>query len=126
MAVRSAAGANTTSSSTTSPAFPNNLSTGSGGRLWVAIPSPRNPVLDWAHPRRPWLRRAIWAMPERLQPPPQRTTWVMAVDADGRVVDDLQARHGYDLVTGVREHDGTLYLGSLTDTAVAAVPLSTG
>jgi sugar lactone lactonase YvrE len=105
------------------PGFPDNLSTGSGGRLWVAIPSPRNAMLDWAHPRGPWLLQAIWAMPERLQPPPRHTTWVMAVDADGRVVGDLQGRHGYHMVTGVREHDGTLYLGSLTDTAVAAVPL---
>jgi len=105
------------------PGFPDNLSTGDGGRLWIAIPSPRNPLLDWAHARPPWVLRAIWGMPKRLQPPPEHTTWVMAVDADGRVVHDLQGSHGYHMVTGVREHDGNLYLGSLTDSAVATVSL---
>ena len=105
------------------PGFPDNLSTGSDGLLWIAIPSPRNPVLDWAHARPPWVRRAIWGLPQGLQPPPEHTTWVLAVDADGRVVRDLQGRHGYHMVTGVREHHGTLYLGSLVDTSVAAVPL---
>jgi sugar lactone lactonase YvrE len=105
------------------PGFPDNLSTGDGGRLWIAIPSPRNPLLDWAHARPPWVLRAMWAMPDRLQPPPEHTTWVMAVDADGRVVHDLQGRHGYHMVTGVREHNGTLYLGSLTDSSVATVSL---
>jgi sugar lactone lactonase YvrE len=105
------------------PGFPDNLSTGAGGRLWIAIPSPRNPLLDWAHARPPWVLRAIWAMPNALQPPPEHTTWVMAVDADGRVVHDLQGRHGYHMVTGVREHNGSLYLGSLIDSSVAAVTL---
>ena len=105
------------------PGFPDNLSTGSNGLLWIAIPSPRNPLLDWAHARPPWVLRSIWGLPQGLQPPPEHTTWVMAVDSDGRVVRDLQGRHGYNMVTGVREHGGTLYLGSLVDTSVAAVPL---
>jgi sugar lactone lactonase YvrE len=107
------------------PGFPDNLSSGEGGRLWIAIPSPRNPLIDWAHARNPRIRQAIWALPARLQPPPEHTTWVMAVDADGRVVHDLQGRHGYNMVTGVREHAGTLYLGSLVDTSVATVALPT-
>jgi sugar lactone lactonase YvrE len=105
------------------PGFPDNLSTGDSGLLWIALPSPRNPVLDWAHARPPWVRRAIWALPPRLQPPPEHTTWVMAVDADGRVVRDLQGRHGYHMVTGVRERGGVLHLGSLVDSAVATVTL---
>ncbi len=106
------------------PGFPDNLSTGSNGLLWIAIPSPRNPLLDWAHARPPWVLRSIWGLPQGLQPPPEHTTWVMAVDSNGRVVHDLQGRHGYNMVTGVREHGGTLYLGSLIDTSVAAVPLA--
>jgi sugar lactone lactonase YvrE len=105
------------------PGFPDNLSTGTRGRLWIAIPSPRNPLLDWAQARNPLLRKAIWAMPERLQPPPQPTAWVIAVDAAGQVVHDLQGRHGYHMVTGVREHHGVVYLGSLTDDRIGAVPL---
>jgi sugar lactone lactonase YvrE len=105
------------------PGFPDNLSTGSGGRIWVALATPRNRLLDWAHRKHPRVRRAIWALPERLQPPPEPTTWVLAVDGSGGVVADLQTRAGgYRMVTGVREHGDRIYLGSLTERAVAVVP----
>lgn len=104
------------------PGFPDNLSTGADGRIWIAIASPRNPLLDWAHARNPVVRKAVWAMPTRLQPQPRRTAWVMAVDPDGRVVGDLQrSGPGYHMVTGVREHGSKLYLGSLVERAVAVV-----
>jgi sugar lactone lactonase YvrE len=104
------------------PGFPDNLSTGPGGLLWVG--SPRNPLLDRLHRRHPALRRAVWALPERLQPKPVRTLWVLAVDAGGAVVHDLQGPgDDYTMVTGVREHGGRLYLGSLAERAVAVLDL---
>jgi sugar lactone lactonase YvrE len=106
------------------PGFPDNLSTGSDGRIWIAIGSPRNRLLDWAHARTPLIRRTVWALPERLQPQPVRTAWAMAVDDSGRVVADLQgAGDKYHLVTGVREHGGRLYLGSLVEGSIAVVDL---
>jgi sugar lactone lactonase YvrE len=106
------------------PGFPDNLSTGPGGLLWVALGSPRNPLLDRLHRRHPALRRAVWALPERAQPKPVRTLWVLAVDAGGAVVHDLQGPgDDYTMVTGVREHDGRLYLGSLAERAVAVLDL---
>ena len=106
------------------PGFPDNLSTGPGGLLWVALGSPRNPLLDRLHRRHPALRRAVWALPERLQPNPVRTLWVLAVDAGGAVVHDLQGPgDDYTMVTGVREHGGRLYLGSLAERAVAVLDL---
>ncbi len=102
------------------PGLPDNLSTGTDGRIWVALPAPRNPLLDWLHTKPPVLRRATWALPGPLQPEPKRTAWVMAVDAEGNVVHDLQGTgERYHMVTGMREHKGRLYLGSLTEWAVA-------
>jgi hypothetical protein len=67
----------------------------------------------------------VWALPEQLQPQPVRTLWVLAVDATGSVVHDLQGPGDrYTFVTGVREHGGRLYLGSLTQHAVAVLDLS--
>src|SRR6266545_2443780 len=105
------------------PGFPDNLSTGADGLIWVALASPRDLRLDLLHPRHPVLRRMLWAVPQRLVPE-QRTVWVMAVDADGVVVHDVQGGHpGYHMVTGVREHAGRLYLGSLVEPAIAVVDL---
>jgi sugar lactone lactonase YvrE len=109
------------------PGFPDNLSTGADGRIWIALATPRNPALDRLHAGPPALRKVVWALPTAVQPAPARTTWVMAVDASGAVVADLQTdAGGYHMVTGVREHAGHLYLGSLVEPAIAVVPLPTG
>jgi sugar lactone lactonase YvrE len=105
------------------PGIPDNVSTGSDGLIWIALASPRDARLDLLHPRAPVLRRLLWALPQRWLPE-QRTVWVMAVDASGAVVHDLQARHpGYHMVTGVREHAGRLYLGSLVERSIAIMDL---
>jgi streptogramin lyase len=106
------------------PAVPDNMSTGSDGLIWIALPSHRPATLDWLHSRPPVLRKIAWALPARLQPQESRTVWVLAVDADGRVVHDLQGTHdSYHLVTGVRESAGKVYLGSLVEPAIAVLEL---
>jgi sugar lactone lactonase YvrE len=107
------------------PGIPDNLSTGEDGLIWVALASPRNPVLDWTAPRHPLLRKATWAMPPALLTKLEvRTTWVVAIDGTGAIVRDLQTdAPGYHMVTGVRQHDGKLYLGSLREQGIAVIDL---
>lgn len=106
------------------PGFPDNISTGSDGLIWVSQASPRDPMLDRLLPRPPVLRSLVWALPQRLQPQPHRTVWVLAYAPDGTLVHDLQGPGDrYHLVTGVREHNGQVWLGSLTETAVATLTL---
>ncbi|WP_433715724.1 SMP-30/gluconolactonase/LRE family protein [Nocardia sp. CA-084685] len=101
------------------PGFPDNMALGSDGLVWITLPSPRNPLLDRLLPLPGLLRRIVWALPQWVQPKPPRTVWVMAVDFDGKIVHDLQTEGtDFAMVTGVVEHNGTLYLGSLTETAV--------
>ncbi|MFI6957879.1 SMP-30/gluconolactonase/LRE family protein [Nocardia sp. NPDC050408] len=101
------------------PGFPDNMALGSDALVWMTLPSPRNPLLDRLLPLPGVLRRVVWALPRWVQPEPPRTVWVMAVDFDGKVVHDLQTEGtDFAMVTGVVEHNGTLYLGSLTETAV--------
>jgi sugar lactone lactonase YvrE len=101
------------------PGFPDNMALGSDGLAWITLPSPRNPLLDRLLPLPGFLRRIVWALPEWLQVKPPKTIWVMAVDFDGNVVHDLQVEGtNFSMVTGVVESNGTLYLGSLTETAI--------
>lgn len=106
------------------PGIPDNLSTGQDGVIWVALATPRNPVLDRTS-RYPVLRKATWALPPALLTKLEvRTTWVVAVDDTGRIVHDLQtSAPGYHMVTGVRQHDGKLYLGSLREQGIAVIDL---
>ena len=106
------------------PGMPDNMSRGSDGVFWIAMPTERNKLLDQLLPRSGALRKAIWAMPERLQPDVTRIAWVVGIDGDGSVVRNLQGPGtAYHYVTGVREHDGRLYLGSLVEPAVAVADL---
>ncbi|MFZ9987933.1 MAG: SMP-30/gluconolactonase/LRE family protein [Candidatus Nanopelagicales bacterium] len=106
------------------PGLPDNMSTGTGGIFWIALPSERNALLDALLPRPGLLRAAVWALPERLQPDASRLTWVIGIDGEGQVVHNLQGsgRH-FHYVTGVREHDGRLYLGSLVEPSIAMISL---
>jgi hypothetical protein len=50
--------------------------------------------------------------------------WVLALDPSGAVAHDLQGPgDAYHFVTGVREHHGEVYLGSLVERAVAVLDL---
>ena len=91
---------------------------GEGG---VALASPRIAVLDLAHRLHPAVRKAVWALPEPLQVKEKRVVWVRAIDGtSGKVVHDFRAvRPDYHMVTGVREVDGVVYLGSLNERAIA-------
>ncbi|MEY9964030.1 sugar lactone lactonase YvrE [Streptacidiphilus sp. MAP12-16] len=104
--------------------FPDNLTVSADGLVWVAMASPRDALLDRLQPRHPMYRKAIWALPARLQPGPKDIAWVIAFDAAGHAVHDLHGWGvGYRAVTSAREHAGRLYLGSLTERAVAVVDL---
>jgi sugar lactone lactonase YvrE len=104
------------------PGFPDNISTGSDGLVWVALASPRDRVLDFLLPRHPLLRRVAWALPEALQPRPRRTVRVQAYDDTGSLRHDLSGEHDrFHMVTGVREHHGQVWVGSLHEPSLAVI-----
>jgi sugar lactone lactonase YvrE len=105
------------------PGSPDNISTGPTGIFWVAIFTTRNPQLDYLLPR-PRLRKAVALVPERAQPQPRRYAFVLGFDRDASVVANLQDPAGtYAPITGAREHEGWLYLGGLTESALGRVRL---
>ncbi len=103
------------------PGTPDNISLGADGIFWIAFPSTRNKLLDRLLPRAGAIRRAVWAMPDKLSPKPSRVILVMGVTGDGTVSQVIfaPATRDFQQITGVREHDGWLYLGSLVSGAVA-------
>lgn len=106
------------------PGYPDNIARGSDGLIWVTIASPVDTVVERLKASAPlWVRKAVTRIPELLQPKPQQTVRVQAYADDGRLVHDLRADAGtYHMVTGVREHHGDVWLGSLEESAVAVLP----
>ena len=106
------------------PGFPDNLSTGPDGLIWVALAAARDPLLDLLHRSNPLVRRALWRLPQRLRPDPRPTAWAVALDGEGRTVHDLQRGDlHYRMVTSACVSSGRLYLGSLVEDALLEIEL---
>ncbi len=104
------------------PGYPDNIARGSDGLIWVSIASPTDPVVERLQRSPRPLRRAVTKIPEPLQPKPRRTVRAQAYDDAGALVHDVDLPGtAYHMVTGVREHDGRLWLGSLQEPAIAVV-----
>lgn len=108
------------------PGYPDNIARGTDGLIWVSLVSPTNPLVEQLHDRAPRvLRRLASRVPDNVQPAPRRTARVLAFDDDGGLVHDRQlAADEFHGVTGVREHQGTVWLGSLMEPSVACFELN--
>ncbi|MEP9365344.1 SMP-30/gluconolactonase/LRE family protein [Nocardioides sp. CN2-186] len=110
------------------PGYPDNIARGSDGLIWISLASPTDPVVERLQRAPRPIRRAVTRIPEPLQPKPKRTVRAQAYDDSGTLVHDIdvpsdRGGSGYHMVTGVREHDGRLWLGSLHEPAVAVIQL---
>ena len=102
------------------PGAPDNLSTGTDGRIWCAMVSPANPALDRLLPRAPILRKLVWRLPGRRQPI-ESEVWAVAFDPHkGDPVGGVRTRHpDFGQVTGLVELDGRLWMGCIDGSALA-------
>jgi len=106
------------------PGYPDNIARGSDGLIWVSIASPRDPLVERLQVAPMVLRRAVTRIPARLQPKPQQTVRVQAYDDRGTLVHDCDVDTAdYHMVTGVREHEGRVWMGSLEEAAIAVLDL---
>lgn len=104
------------------PGYPDNIARGSDGLIWVTIASPRDPLVERLQGAPMPLRRAVTRIPARLQPKPQRTVRVQAYDDRGTLVHDHDIdTPDFHMVTGVREHEGRIWMGSLHEPAIAVL-----
>lgn len=106
------------------PGYPDNIARGSDGLIWVTIASPKDPVVERLQTAPIAIRKAVTRIPDRLQPKPKRTIRVQAYDDNGLVVHDVDIKDDrFHMVTGVREHNGQVWMGSLREPAVAVFTL---
>ena len=63
----------------------------------------------------PFLRKVVYRLPKFLQPAPQRYSFVLALDVQGHIVDNLQngSPDCFAEISNVVERDGMLYFGSI-------------
>jgi sugar lactone lactonase YvrE len=102
------------------PGYPDNIALGSDGLIWVTIASPTDRALSMLQRSPRAVRGLVRRAPDRLKPDPKRSARVLALDSTGATVQDLDfdASH-WHMATGVREHQGRVWLGSLVQPAIA-------
>lgn len=95
------------------PAYPDNLTRGRDGRIWLGLVKPRGAAVDKLSAQ-PLLRKVVMRLPKSLWPVPPAYGHVIAFDEAGMIVADLQDPSGkYPETTGVIETADRLYIQSL-------------
>lgn len=104
------------------PGFPDGISSDGRGVFWLALVSPRNPLIDFLMPH-PLMRKILARLPQRLQPGPKRYSFVLGLDRSGRVIHNLQdPSGGFAQISSVERHGDDLYFGSLVEDAIGRLP----
>jgi sugar lactone lactonase YvrE len=102
---------------------PDNIALGSDGLIWVAIAGPRAALLERVQRLPAPVRAVARRIPQRLQPRPDPTIGLVALDSSGRTVHEYRGElAGFEMLSAVREAAGALWLGSLTSDSVAMLP----
>lgn len=105
--------------------YPDNIALGSDGLIWIAVPAPEAPQLRRIQALPKPVRTLLTKLPPRLQPAADPTVSAVAMDDDGRVVHEFRGRiEGFRFLTGVRERDGRLWLGSLEGGAIGTLDIA--
>ena len=107
------------------PGLPDNLTFNGKNRFWVALYTPRNPLLDtfagW-----PGMRQAFSRALQVIPKPVEHRAMALGLDSDGQVIANLQdgGHDNYSPITSVRENGQWLYFGSLKQDSIARLPIS--
>ena len=107
------------------PGVPDGISSNGRDTFWLTLAAPREPSFD-SLLARPLVRKIFWRLPRFMFPVPRRYGFVLGLAIDGRVIYNLQdpSEGSYAPITNAVEHDGMLYLGSLSESSIGrlAVP----
>ncbi len=107
------------------PGFPDGISSNGRDTFWLSLVNRRDSALDGLLPH-PFLRKVVMRLPNFLQPNIKRYAFVLGLDSNGHVVRNLQdpSPQCFAQIANVVEHKGTLYFGSIGESAIGRMPLT--
>ena len=108
------------------PGFPDGITSNGKDKFWLALVTPRDKTLDKLLPL-PFLRKVVMRLPVFLQPAPKRYSFVLGLDPNGKVTDNLQnsSPDCYAQIANAVERGGSLYFGSIGESTVGRYRLPT-
>ena len=106
------------------PGFPDGISSNRKDKFWLALVTPRDATLDKLLPY-PFLRKVVARLPKFLQPAPKRYSFLLGLDPNGVVTENLQdgSPQCYAQIANAVERKGSLYFGSIGESTVGRYQL---
>jgi len=106
------------------PAMPDNLSFNGNDTFWAGMVSLRDSRIETLSAY-PVIRRIMGALPLEWFEALASSSYgfVLGFDLDGKVVANYQTHDRYSAITSAYQHKDMLYLGSLTTSGVAIMPI---
>jgi ribose transport system permease protein len=108
------------------PGYPDNINLASDGNYWLAMMGMRCPALDLAWRMPSFRRRMAKRLPvDEWLFPNINSGCVIKFDEAGRVLESLWDLGGVNcpMITSMREHRGSLYLGGIMNNRIGRYPL---
>lgn len=107
------------------PGHPDNMSIGSDGNIWVAVPSLPSKPLALLHRSPLFLRKFAARLPDALQPKVELCCRVIVYDSSGNLVRTLNGDTDiFNFVTGVREQNGLVAMGSIEQSCIGVFEIN--
>ncbi|MCR9161917.1 MAG: SMP-30/gluconolactonase/LRE family protein [Nannocystaceae bacterium] len=103
------------------PGMPDNVQIDDEGRVWVALVKERSGLLDGLGPY-PRVRTVLFRIPRAALPVPPPVVWFAVFDADGQRLGTYRSEDGFGDVTSVNPVGASVWLGSLTMSALGKAP----
>ena len=106
------------------PGFPDGVLSNGKNKFWLSLVTPRQSLFDKLLPH-PFMRKVVFRLPKSLQPAPQHYSFVLGLDMQGHVIDNLQngATDCYSQIANTVEHNGALYFGSIGEDSIGRFTL---
>ena len=106
------------------PGFPDGVLSNGKNKFWLSLVTPRQSLFDKLLPH-PFMRKVVFRLPKSLQPAPQHYSFVLGLDMQGHVIDNLQngAPDCYSQIANTVEHNGVLYFGSIGEDSIGRFTL---
>ena len=106
------------------PGFPDGVLSNGKNKFWLSLVTPRQSLFDKLLPY-PFMRKVVFRLPKSLQPAPQHYSFVLGLDMQGHVIDNLQngAPDCYSQIANTVEHNGALYFGSIGEDSIGRFTL---
>lgn len=105
------------------PAMPDNIYLDPDGVFWVGLINLRDPLVEQLASY-PFIRKLLGGIPASWFTPSSEYGMVIALDTQAKVIHNLQTATAYTSITSALPFRGKLYVASLRQSHLAAIPLS--